>query len=315
MSDLAKKVLAGDRVALSRAITLVESQVAEHQELAHKLLEIIQDQKIARRMTISGPPGVGKSTFIETLGLHLISQGRRVAVLAIDPTSSVSGGSILGDRTRMEELSKEEMAFIRPSPSGDHLGGVAAKTRECILLCEAAGYDDILVETVGVGQSEYEARHLSDMMILLAQAASGDDLQGIKRGIIEMADLIVVNKADGMTKQLAEQAKVHLQGALTLGIKNRVTSIVLCSSLKRTGFDEIAGQIDDYFTKYQSKLPESRNQQKVFWMKELYIDSIRRFWREDKNAKHWKQIEKLILSGKLSARNGASELINWLKNS
>ena len=312
MSDIIKSILSGDRVALSRAITLVESQKADHRSQAISILRGISNQKTSRRIVISGPPGVGKSSFIEAFGLHLISQKRKVAVVAIDPSSSISGGSILGDRTRMEELSKSDEAFIRPSPSGTHLGGVASRTREVILLCEAAGYDDILIETVGVGQSEYEARYLSDMMIFLAQPASGDDLQGIKRGIMEMTDLIVVNKADGNTKDLAEQTKVHLQAAINLGLKNKKLKVIKASAIQKTGLDEASQIIDEYFSSNSKQIREYRNEQKAFWLRELYIDQVQSFWREDQNSAYWKSVEAKLKGGKTDVWQASSELFRYI---
>ena len=195
---LAQQILAGDRRALAKAITLVESTRADHGEQAVQLLaELMPHAGKSIRIGVSGAPGVGKSTFIESLGNYLTEQGHQVAVLAVDPTSAVSGGSILGDKTRMEALSVNPKAFVRPSPAGTTLGGVTRRTRESLLLCEAAGYDVIIVETVGVGQSETAVSDMTDMFLLLLSPGGGDDLQGIKRGIMELADLVLVNKADG----------------------------------------------------------------------------------------------------------------------
>jgi LAO/AO transport system kinase len=207
----------GDRRALARAITLVESRRADHREQALALIDALVDGTGgAIRVGISGPPGVGKSTFIEAFGVHAIELGHTVAVLAVDPSSSRSGGSILGDKTRMERLARSEQAFVRPSPSGGELGGVARRTREALLLCEAAGYDVIVVETVGVGQSEVAVADLTDLFVLLASPAGGDDLQGIKRGIMELADLVVVTKADGDLAAAARHACSDIRRALHL---------------------------------------------------------------------------------------------------
>jgi LAO/AO transport system kinase len=216
MQDLAKRVSAGERRALARAITLVESGRADHRAQAAELLAALPQDRQALRIGLSGTPGVGKSTFIESFGMMLIKQGKRVAVLAIDPSSSRSGGSILGDKTRMDLLSREAGAFIRPSPSQTHLGGVARRTREAVRLCEAAGFDVVLIETVGVGQSETVVAEMSDLFLLLLAPAGGDELQGVKRGIMEMADIILVNKADGDLKPAANRTCADYSGALRL---------------------------------------------------------------------------------------------------
>ena len=213
----ATDVLAGDRRALARAITLVESGREDHRAEARALVaEVAQSGRQALRIGLSGTPGVGKSTFIEAFGCHLTAQGLRVAVLAVDPSSARSGGSILGDKTRMERLSREPLAYIRPSPSQTHLGGVARRTREAVALCEAAGFDVVLIETVGVGQSETMVAEMCDLFLLLLAPAGGDELQGVKRGIMEMADLILVNKADGDLKPAALRTQADYAGALRL---------------------------------------------------------------------------------------------------
>ncbi|MBT9384634.1 methylmalonyl Co-A mutase-associated GTPase MeaB [Pseudooceanicola sp. CBS1P-1] len=217
IEELAGKLAAGDRRALARAITLVESRRPDHRETATALLQrLAQQGRQALRLGLSGTPGVGKSTFIESFGMMLTGQGLRVAVLAVDPSSARSGGSILGDKTRMERLSRDPGAFIRPSPSQSQLGGVARRTREAVALCEAAGFDVVLIETVGVGQSETMVAQLSDLFLLLLAPAGGDELQGVKRGIMEMADLILVNKADGDLKPAAMRTCADYAGALRL---------------------------------------------------------------------------------------------------
>jgi LAO/AO transport system kinase len=217
IEELSKRVLNGDRRALARAITLIESSRADHRERAAELLERLKDSgRQAIRIGLSGTPGVGKSTFIESFGSMLTAQGMRVAVLAVDPSSARSGGSILGDKTRMDRLSRDPNAFIRPSPSQTHLGGVARRTREAVALCEAAGFDVVLIETVGVGQSETVVAEMSDLFILLLAPAGGDELQGVKRGIMEMADIILINKADGDLKAAATRTCADYSGALRL---------------------------------------------------------------------------------------------------
>lgn len=221
MTDLAQRLQSGERRALARAITLVESARADHRAQATELLAALGTGKQALRIGLSGTPGVGKSTFIEAFGLMLTAQGLRVAVLAVDPSSARSGGSILGDKTRMERLSRDPNAFIRPSPSQTQLGGVARRTREAVALCEAAGFDVVLIETVGVGQSETVVAEMSDLFVLLLAPAGGDELQGVKRGIMEIADLILVNKADGDLKAQATRTCADYAGALRLMRKRR----------------------------------------------------------------------------------------------
>lgn len=243
-------ILAGDRTILSRAITLVESSLPAHYEQAQQIIEkCIPWSARSFRIGITGVPGVGKSTFIEAFGMYLINQGHKIAVLAVDPSSEISKGSILGDKTRMEVLSNQENAFIRPSPSAGSLGGVARKTREIIILCEAAGFDRILVETVGVGQSETAVHSMVDFFLLLMLAGAGDELQGIKRGIMEMCDGMIINKADGDNLIQAQKARVQYQNALHLfpapqsGWKPQVE---ICSSIQKTGMELIHHMIEDY---------------------------------------------------------------------
>jgi LAO/AO transport system kinase len=242
-AEIARAVIAGERRALAQAITLIESTRADDRARAEALLEMLLPKAgKAIRLGISGSPGVGKSTFIESFGLHLLKQGRKLAVLAVDPSSPVSGGSILGDKTRMEELAKDERAFIRPSPSGGTLGGVARRTREAMLACEAAGFDTIIVETVGVGQSEIAVSDMVDMFMLLLAPGGGDELQGIKRGIVEIADAIVVTKRDGELFNAASQMAADYRAALSLlraPIEGWTVPVLTCSAANKTGMDAI----------------------------------------------------------------------------
>ena len=248
LTELAAGVRAGNIRALAKAITLVESRNLDHSLAATTLLdELLPDTGKAIRIGISGVPGAGKSTFIEVFGLHLTALGRKIAVLAVDPSSQRSGGSILGDKTRMEELSREVHAFIRPSPAGDTLGGVARKTRETMLICEAAGYDVIIVETVGVGQSEITVASMVDFFLLLQLPNAGDELQGIKRGVMEIADAIVVNKAEGDNRPRAELARQQCVNALHMLAPKSPhwpVPVLLCSALQREGVSEVWATIE-----------------------------------------------------------------------
>ncbi len=251
IEKLSAGIVAGERRALARAITLVESLRADHRSQAEALLqELTKTNREALRIGLSGTPGVGKSTFIEALGMRLIGQGKRVAVLAVDPSSQRSGGSILGDKTRMELLSREDAAFIRPSPARSQLGGVARRTREAVALCEAAGYDVVIIETVGVGQSEVNVAGLSDLFILLLAPAGGDELQGVKRGIMEMADIILVNKADGELEAAARRTRADYAGALGL-MRRRLQDpegfpLAMCvSAITGTGLTEAVARFEE----------------------------------------------------------------------
>ena len=265
-------ILKGNITFLSKAITLVESTNGKHQQKANEILErCLPYANKSVRIGITGVPGVGKSTFIESFGKHLTAQGKKVAVLAVDPSSSINKGSILGDKTRMEELVTDTNAFIRPSPSGTSLGGVAQKTRESIILCEAAGFDTIIIETVGVGQSETVVHSMVDFFLLLKLAGAGDELQGIKRGIIEMADAIVINKADGDTKKNAKIAKVEFNRALHLyPIKESKwqPKVLTASALHSIGIEKIDKMIVDYIslTKGNRYFNQKRNDQNKYWL-------------------------------------------------
>jgi LAO/AO transport system kinase len=266
------QILEGDITFLSRAITLVESTNQKHQQKANEILErCLPYANNSVRIGITGVPGVGKSTFIESFGKHLTKQNKKVAVLAVDPSSSLNKGSILGDKTRMEELVTDKNAFIRPSPSGKSLGGVAQKTRESIILCEAAGFDTIIIETVGVGQSETVVHSMVDFFLLLKLAGAGDDLQGIKRGIIEMSDAIVINKADGDNKKNAKIAKIEFNRALHLyPIKESKwqPKVLMASALHNSGIEEIDAMIAQYIslTKENNYFNNKRNAQNKFWL-------------------------------------------------
>ena len=272
VDDLFQKIMERDQAALSRAITLIESNQLQHQEKAGLLVEkCLPFANKSIRIGITGVPGVGKSTFIESFGTHLANSGKRVAVLAVDPTSTVSGGSILGDKTRMETLVNHQNAFIRPSPSGDSLGGVAKKTRETIILCEAARFDTLLIETVGVGQSETTVHSMTDFFLLLKLAGAGDELQGIKRGIMEMADAIVINKADGENRKPAEKARSEFKRALHLYPPKEsgwTPTVLLCSALNQTGITDIWEMITEFdvTVKENKHFYQKRRQQNRFWL-------------------------------------------------
>ncbi len=279
--ELVGQIRKGNKTALSRAITIIESTAYKHQEKAKAIIKgCLPYSNKSVRVGITGVPGVGKSTFIEQLGKLLTQRDHKVAVLAIDPSSSLSGGSILGDKTRMQELVKEENAFIRPSASGDSLGGVAKKTREAIVLCEAAGFDTIIIETVGVGQSETVVHSMTDFFLLLKLAGAGDELQGIKRGIIEMADAIVINKADGDNLKAARLAKTEFNRALHLyPVKESgwTPKTLTCSALKNQGIKEVWSMIQEYVkqTKNNGYFTQKRTQQNKFWLLETINNALK----------------------------------------
>ena len=302
----------GDRTVLARAITLVESQNPEHQKLAGELLrELLPKSGQAKRIGISGTPGVGKSTFIEAFGKLLTSQDKIVAVLAVDPTSQVTGGSILGDKTRMNELAIDPLAFIRPSPSGETLGGVARRTRETILLCEAFGFDYVLVETVGVGQSETTVAQMVDIFVMLLQPGAGDDLQGIKRGILEVVDLVVVTKDDGDQQKIIQKAKHDYERALQiLRHDSRIPPVLSCSALTKSGLPEVQKTIDAFFQKQQTLIIEKRNRQGLDWMWQLIEEALRASFEETMGQRSLEAAEQLVLSQNATAPQVVTNLLS-----
>jgi LAO/AO transport system kinase len=314
---LAERVTNGDRRALARAITLVESTRDDHRASAGALLDaLLPATGRAVRIGISGPPGVGKSRFIEAIGLVIVELGHRVAVLAVDPSSARSGGSILGDKTRMDQLARHPDAFIRPSPSGGTLGGVARRTREARLISEAAGYDVVLVETVGVGQSEVEVDHMVDVFVLLVAAGGGDDLQGIKRGVMELADVVVVTKADGDLLGPARQAAsdhrlaLHLLRPKHVGLE---PDVVLCSAVTGEGISEVwaaATRVRDVLSA-DGRLAERRAEQDVAWMWSEVQDELVRRVRERPDAdSRLAELEQAVRTGQRSPLSAAAELLD-----
>ncbi|MEZ5039298.1 MAG: methylmalonyl Co-A mutase-associated GTPase MeaB [Saprospiraceae bacterium] len=319
--ELVKGILAGDRVALGKAITLVESTKPIHQAIAQRIIEAcIPFSGQSLRLGITGTPGVGKSTFIEVFGQYLIQQGHRPAILAIDPSSQLSKGSILGDKTRMEKLATHPAAFIRPSPTGGSLGGVARSTRETILLCEAAKYDVIIIETVGVGQSETTVHAMVDFFLLLLLPGAGDELQGIKRGIVEMADLIAVNKADGDRQQLATQAKLAYRNALHLFPPKEsqwIPQVHTCSSLQAEGLEPIWQAIQAFLTQVKTNgfFEQQRKKQALFWLHESIKDQLGQlFYQHPAVTGRLAEIEAAVLRGQVSPFKGASELLSLFVN-
>jgi len=309
-------ILQGNRMVLSKAVTLIESNKAEHQQLAQEIIgRCLPYSGKSVRIGITGVPGAGKSTFIESFGTYLTSIGKKLAVLAIDPSSERSKGSILGDKTRMEELSSNPNAYIRPSPSSGSLGGVARKTRETILLCEAAGFDTLLIETVGVGQSETAVHSMVDFFLLLQIAGAGDELQGIKRGIMEMADTIVINKADGDNINRAKTAATLYRNALHLfppSASGWIPQVITCSSLRKTGIDEIAKCIDEYFefVKGNNYFEERRSSQSRFWMFETIEAHLKNNFYQNKQVRSaLESVEKEVSRDRLSPFVAAQELL------
>jgi LAO/AO transport system kinase len=310
------KLIAGNRRSLAKAITLVESSRSEDNIEAQKLLEkVLPHSGKSLRIGITGVPGVGKSTFIESFGLHLISQGHKVAVLAIDPSSPISGGSILGDKTRMELLSQNENAFIRPSPSLGFLGGVAQKTRESMLLCEAAGFDYILVETVGVGQSEFEVADMVDFFLVLMLPNAGDELQGIKKGILELADAVIINKADGDAMRQAQQALAQYSSAMELMRHDPhwKAEVLICSALEKSNLDSIYLMLEKYkdSTMQSGYFNEKRLSQNKEWFKKLINEIIQtRLMANTKLSKEKDKLKAEVLSGKKMTLVAATEFVD-----
>ncbi|XHC31446.1 methylmalonyl Co-A mutase-associated GTPase MeaB [Marivirga tractuosa] len=310
-------VLSGDRVGLSRAITLVESTLDSDNELAAKLIdEVYQYTGNSFRVGITGVPGVGKSTFIESFGQHVIDSGKKLAVLTIDPSSQKTGGSILGDKTRMEKLSRSHQAFIRPSPSGDALGGVAHKTRETMLLCEAAGYDFIFIETVGVGQSETAVKNMVDFFLLLMLAGAGDELQGIKKGIMEMADAIAINKADGENINNAQKAKKEYQNALHLFPANEngwIPKVKTCSSLNDEGLQSILELLNKFNLEQKESgfFDKNRKEQAIHWMHQTIHHFLKQnFYKSPEILKKLSNFEEEVRNGNKHSVQAARTLLN-----
>ena len=305
--ELTEGILAGNISALSRAITLIESTNVIHLAKANEVITAcLPHANESIRIGITGVPGVGKSTFIESFGKHLTSLGKKVAVLAVDPSSTISHGSILGDKTRMEELVKDPNAFIRPSASGETLGGVARKTREAITLCEAAGFDTILIETVGVGQSETAVHGMVDFFLLLKISGAGDELQGIKRGIMEMADAIVINKADGDNIKKAKLAKVEFNRALHLFPAKKsgwIPTTATCSALTHEGIPEIWKTIEQYieFTKTNHYFLENRAAQNQYWLLETINEQLKtNFYSNPEILKKLEEYKKAVQNNEIS---------------
>jgi LAO/AO transport system kinase len=316
-------IRAGDRVLLGQAITLIESTRSDHQQLAQEVINkiLLLPPVDSYRIGITGAPGVGKSTLIEALGMHLVEQGKRVAVLAVDPSSAISQGSILGDKTRMEQLSASPKAFIRPSPSGNSLGGVARKTRETILLVEAAGFDTVLVETVGVGQSEFAVHYLTDVFLLLLLPGAGDDLQGIKRGIVEMADFILVNKSDGDRLRLANEASAHYINATHLlppKASQWPPKVLTCSALEKTGIEALWQGLEAFHRHGLSNgyFIENRKNQASYWLKEALQDGLSNlFYQNPAVVETLKSLEQDVLTGRTSPFHAAEKVLAVFKRS
>ncbi len=311
----------GDRVALSSGITLVESQNPEHRQDANDLVQrCLKISGNSIRIGVTGVPGVGKSTFIESFGKVLIEKGHQLAVLAVDPTSSISGGSILGDKTRMHELSVNESAFIRPSPAGDTLGGVARKTRETIILCEAAGFDVILIETVGVGQSETVVKSMVDFFLLLMLSGAGDELQGIKKGIMEMADALVITKADGDNVKKSKMAAREYKNAMHLFPPNEnewIPQVATCSSYANEGVDDVWEVITSFQNqiKLNGYFEKTRHEQDKKWLSETLKEMLLNdFFSDAKMLEELKRMQNIVAKGELSSFQAAEIIYQLYKN-
>lgn len=311
----------GNRTFLSKAITLVESSLPAHSDLAQEIISLcLPFSGNSIRIGITGVPGVGKSTFIESFGNHLTTAGKKLAVLAIDPSSEKSKGSILGDKTRMEKLSISDNAYIRPSASGGSLGGVARKTRESIILCEAAGFDNIIIETVGVGQSETAVHSMVDFFLLLMLPGAGDELQGIKRGIMEMADAIAINKTDGTNINKAKLAKKEYENALHLfpaPESGWIPRVVTCSALKMEGITEIWDMIEEYqdLTNKNNYFLKRRNRQALYWMYEtIHAELKQNFYNKEGIGEKLKELEKKVLDSEVNSFQAARQLLDTYFN-
>lgn len=314
----AAAILNGDRRALAKGITLIESSRKSDRDAAQQLLQqLLTHTGNSIRLGISGSPGVGKSTFIETFGMHLIKAGRKVAVLAVDPSSPISGGSILGDKVRMERLARHSHAFIRPSPAANASGGVAQKTREALLLCEAAGFDLVIIETLGVGQNEYQVASMVDFFMALILPNSGDELQGIKKGMIELVDALVINKADGDSLKLAQQSQAYYSSAIRLLKRDSFwePQVICCSAIENKNIDSIWTLIDNYYSKASDNnyLKSKREQQSCLWMQELVREMLEiKLNNEVGNKTLKKQLEQAVIDGSLTPYAAAQKLIEAL---
>ncbi|MDV7186865.1 methylmalonyl Co-A mutase-associated GTPase MeaB [Lutibacter sp. TH_r2] len=313
-------ILKGDRVLLSRAITIIESNLESDKILAKEIIQaILPHSGNSIRIGITGVPGVGKSTFIEVFGKHLVDKGHRVAILSIDPSSQRSKGSILGDKTRMEELANMEEAYIRPSASGDTLGGVANKTGETMLLCEAAGYDVVLIETVGVGQSETAVHGMTDFFLLLMLAGAGDELQGIKKGIMEMADMVVINKADGDNITMSKMAKRQYQNALhifPLADSGWSPVVSTASAIKGIGIDKVWKEVGNFkkLVDENGYFIKNRNHQQIQWMYNNINEELKNlFYGSETISSQLKYLEKEIVASKISPVKAAQNILEEFK--
>jgi LAO/AO transport system kinase len=314
-----KGLLGGNRRILAKTITLIESSFSKHQSAAQAIVErLLPHTGNAIRLGITGVPGVGKSSFIESLGILLVEKGHRVAVLAVDPSSSRSGGSILADKTRMECLCKDKRAFVRPSPSGGTLGGVARKTRETMLVCEAAGFDVILVETVGIGQAEITVSSMVDFFLVLMLAGAGDELQGIKKGFLELADAIAISKADGDNIEKARIAQKDFETALHMlrsASANWSPPVLMCSAIERTGIEEIWAIVLKHrdIMIASGELEQNRRRQSLAWMWSLVEDGLKEWFDHHPEVqRHLPQLEKQVENGHLSPTAAACQLLLFL---